>query len=186
MTRRYRIETYSGNTLIIQADEVDKNIVKVKLLDTGQEIRIKILKTTEDSALIEIDNEVYKVHLSENGVFINDENALINNIIELLPIGLKKEYIESGKTPTTYRPGEIRAPLSGKINDVKVKPGDKVQPGDVVVLMESMKMITEVKSDVEGVVEEVYVKPGDAVNKDALLVKIRLEEQLGKQMKSEK
>ncbi len=174
------METYSGNTMIIEADELDKNLVKVKLLDTEQEIRIKILKTTEDFALVEIDNEVYKVHLSEDGIFINDENTLVNKIIELLPIGLKREYVESGKTTITYRPGEIRAPLSGKINDVKVKPGDRVQPGDVVVLMESMKMITEVKSDVEGIVEEVHVKPGDAVNKDALLVKIRLEESMDK------
>lgn len=51
-----------------------------------------------------------------------------------------------------------------------VKVGDTVKKGDVVCIIESMKLMNEVNSDVDGVVREIVVKSGDAVEYDQPLI----------------
>lgn len=51
-----------------------------------------------------------------------------------------------------------------------VQVGDTVKKGDVVMIIESMKLMNEVTSDVDGVVEEILVKNGDAVEYDQPLI----------------
>ncbi|KGE79402.1 sodium-extruding oxaloacetate decarboxylase subunit alpha [Halomonas salina] len=69
-------------------------------------------------------------------------------------------------------PGEtISAPLSGNIFKVNVKPGDVVAEGDVVIILEAMKMETEVRAASAGTVSAVKVGEGDSVTVgDALVV----------------
>ncbi|GIU18296.1 MULTISPECIES: sodium-extruding oxaloacetate decarboxylase subunit alpha [unclassified Shewanella] len=58
---------------------------------------------------------------------------------------------------------EQNAPLSGNIFKVHVSPGDSVKEGDVVIILEAMKMETEVRAEADGVISKVWVKEGDAV-----------------------
>jgi acetyl/propionyl-CoA carboxylase alpha subunit len=62
------------------------------------------------------------------------------------------------------------APLPGKIAHVAVQPGDPVQPGDTLVVIEAMKMENEFKASARGTVTEVRVQPGQAVNPGDVLV----------------
>ncbi|WP_010630092.1 sodium-extruding oxaloacetate decarboxylase subunit alpha [Halomonas sp. KM-1] len=57
----------------------------------------------------------------------------------------------------------ITAPLAGNIFKVNVRPGDSVQEGDVVIILEAMKMETEVRAASSGTVSEVKVGEGDSV-----------------------
>ncbi|GAB2780053.1 sodium-extruding oxaloacetate decarboxylase subunit alpha [Halomonas shantousis] len=57
----------------------------------------------------------------------------------------------------------VTAPLAGNIFKVNVKPGDSVAEGDVVIILEAMKMETEVRTSVAGTVSEIKVKEGDSV-----------------------
>jgi len=57
----------------------------------------------------------------------------------------------------------VKAPLAGNIFKVNVKTGDSVQPGDVIIILEAMKMETEVRTSLAGTVGVVSVKDGDAV-----------------------
>jgi biotin carboxyl carrier protein len=52
---------------------------------------------------------------------------------------------------------EIKAPMPGLILDLKVAPGDVVKKGDVVLILEAMKMENSIKSPGDGVVKEVKV-----------------------------
>ncbi|MEO2267019.1 sodium-extruding oxaloacetate decarboxylase subunit alpha [Pseudoalteromonas sp. YIC-656] len=64
----------------------------------------------------------------------------------------------------------LNAPLTGNIFKVLVKPGQQVNEGDVVVIMEAMKMETEVRALHGGEVAEVLVREGDSVSAgDALI-----------------
>ncbi len=65
---------------------------------------------------------------------------------------------------------EVRAPMAGKIIDVKVKPGDAVNEGDEVVLLEAMKMELPVVAEATGTVKEVNCSKGDGVEAEAVLV----------------
>lgn len=68
--------------------------------------------------------------------------------------------------------GEVTAPMGGKIIDVKVKVGDKVNDGDEVVILEAMKMELPIVAGDSGTVKEVKCKKGDAVEADAVLIVI--------------
>ncbi|UYG04338.1 sodium-extruding oxaloacetate decarboxylase subunit alpha [Halomonas sp. LR3S48] len=65
----------------------------------------------------------------------------------------------------------IAAPLAGNIFKVNVRPGDTVKEGDVVIILEAMKMETEVRAASAGTVSEVKVGEGDSVTVgDTLIV----------------
>jgi oxaloacetate decarboxylase alpha subunit len=57
----------------------------------------------------------------------------------------------------------VTAPLAGTIVRVAVRPGQVVAAGDVVLVLEAMKMETEVRAPAAGSVTEIRVKEGDAV-----------------------
>ncbi len=65
---------------------------------------------------------------------------------------------------------EITAPMGGKVIDVKVSPGDTVNEGDEVVIIEAMKMELPVVASESGTVKEVRCSKGDAVEADAVMV----------------
>ena len=65
---------------------------------------------------------------------------------------------------------EVKAPMGGKVIDVMVKPGDKVEEGEDVVIIEAMKMEMPIVSDDAGTVKEVKCQTGDTVETDAVLV----------------
>ena len=60
----------------------------------------------------------------------------------------------------------VVAPLGGNIFKVHVSPGDQVEEGDVLIILEAMKMETEVRAPKAGTVGEVFIKVGDAVSPD--------------------
>lgn len=65
---------------------------------------------------------------------------------------------------------EIKAPMPGLILDLKVKPGDEVKKGDVVVILEAMKMENSIKSPGDGIVKLVKVNLKDSVEKNQVLI----------------
>lgn len=64
----------------------------------------------------------------------------------------------------------IKAPMPGLIWEIKIKPGDVVQAGDVVLVLVAMKMENALKSPGEGVVKTVKVQQGNTVDKNQILV----------------
>jgi biotin carboxyl carrier protein len=68
---------------------------------------------------------------------------------------------------------EVRAFIPGTIVEVRVAAGDMVQPGDVLLLLDAMKMYNEICSTITGRVREICVSAGDTVQKDQLMVSLR-------------
>lgn len=58
---------------------------------------------------------------------------------------------------------EVVSPIQGQVTNVKVKVGDKVQKGDVLLIVEAMKLENEVVSPFEGQVAEILVAKGQNV-----------------------
>jgi pyruvate carboxylase subunit B len=65
------------------------------------------------------------------------------------------------------------APLPGRIVKVAVKPGDRVEKGATLLVIEAMKMENEFRAGASGTIAEVRVEPGQAVNGGDVLVVIR-------------
>ncbi len=72
------------------------------------------------------------------------------------------------------RKRDVKAPMTGSIVEVRVKPGDHVEAGDVVLVIESMKMNNELRAPVGGTIAAVQVKAGQRVQQNALLVSIEV------------
>ncbi|MCU7936326.1 MAG: sodium-extruding oxaloacetate decarboxylase subunit alpha [Candidatus Thiodiazotropha sp. (ex Dulcina madagascariensis)] len=65
--------------------------------------------------------------------------------------------------PSAEGGATVSAPLSGSIHAIKVSVGAQVAAGDVLMVLEAMKMETEVRANVAGTVAQVMVKEGEAV-----------------------
>ena len=64
----------------------------------------------------------------------------------------------------------VEAPMPGKILNIKVSAGQAVKFGETVIVMEAMKMETEIVAPADGTVAQILVKAGDAVDTGAALV----------------
>ena len=66
----------------------------------------------------------------------------------------------------------VKAPLPGTINAINVKVGDTVAVGDVVIVLEAMKMQNNIEAENAGTVTSILVKQGDSVMEGAVMLTI--------------
>lgn len=67
---------------------------------------------------------------------------------------------------------EVKAQITGVVFQVLAKPGDRVEAGDPIIVLESMKMEIPVEASRAGIVKEVRVKEGDTVQEGDTLALI--------------
>ena len=67
----------------------------------------------------------------------------------------------------------VKAPMPGNILEVKVNSGDTVSEGQVLMVLEAMKMENDIVAPKAGTIASVNVKKGDSVNRDDLLASIQ-------------
>ncbi len=71
---------------------------------------------------------------------------------------------------------DIRAPFDANVCEIYVELGDKVSVGQVLLVIEAMKMQSPIESKVEGRVEHIWVKLGQSVNVGEKLISISQED----------
>lgn len=76
------------------------------------------------------------------------------------------------KASTVEGATNIKAPMPGNILDVKITNGASIKKGDVLVILEAMKMENDIVSPVDGTIVAVNVTKGQTVNTGDLLVSI--------------
>lgn len=87
--------------------------------------------------------------------------------VEIESVTEKNGSIEVAKTtasqPSTGKETPVVAPMAGNILDVKVNVGDNVKKGQVIAILEAMKLENEIVSTDDGVVKQVLVTKGQSV-----------------------
>lgn len=78
----------------------------------------------------------------------------------------------AAEAPVSAKGRKVLAPMPGNILDVKVTVGQTVKSGDVLVVLEAMKMENDIVAPCDGTVESIPVKKGDTVDSNALLASI--------------
>ena len=120
---------------------------------------LDITQLTDSSYLVTVEDQEYSVTLkADNSVTIND-GSQINQVVS-------NPSIEA-------RAGEvIAAPLGGNIFRVIIAEGESVDADSTILILEAMKMETEIKAPSAGVVGKIFVKPGDMVKPGTPLFEI--------------
>lgn len=68
--------------------------------------------------------------------------------------------------------GEVISPIAGTVFDIRVKPGDQIKINDTLLVLEAMKMESNIASTVSGTVKDICVKIGDSVANGQVLVRV--------------
>ncbi len=109
-------------------------------------------KATE-SYSVRVDGKVYAVEVAQGGeltdIQVADKASQNNAPATPAPVSAASE--------------DVVAPLAGNVFKLLVRPGDSISEGDVIVIMEAMKMETEIRSTASGTIQDILVKEGDAV-----------------------
>jgi oxaloacetate decarboxylase alpha subunit len=106
---------------------------------------------------VSVDGKVYEVVVAPTGE--------LSSVVH----GAQKD--EAHTQHTTVNASEtLNAPLAGNIFKILVSPGSVVEDGDVVIIMEAMKMETEVRAASSGTIASINIKEGDAVTTGDVLL----------------
>ncbi len=85
---------------------------------------------------------------------------------------LECEVADPGRTRMPQGAGDLRAPMPGVVTRVTVREGEEVRPGQVLVVVEAMKMEHVVRAPRAGVVRSLHVREGEQVDGGALVAEI--------------
>ena len=111
--------------------------------------------------------KVYKIKV--NGKSYRVELEEIEQV-DSAPLEEKRKQ-ETKKIVNNDGGKEVVSPIQGQVTNIKVKIGDKVQKGDVLLIIEAMKLENEVVSPFEGEVKEILVNKGQNVKaKEAIII----------------
>ena len=132
----------------------------------GKNYDVKVNETDLNVASVEVDGRVYQVEF---------ESAAATNPAPAQRVQRPNAMSTAPAAPTPKPSGSttaIKSPLPGTIIAVNVKVGDVVKKGDVLLVMEAMKMENNIMANKDGVVKSVYVTNGQTVMQEDALVDI--------------
>ncbi|GMT39327.1 MAG: oxaloacetate decarboxylase [bacterium] len=122
---------------------------------TGTEHEVVTNEAGEEVYTVTVEGQSYVVGVRNGGEIASIQPAVPGS--ETAPSAASMPVTGGGSgTP-------IKAPLAGTIFKLHVIPGHSVAKGDVVLILEAMKMETEIRSSQPGVVSEILVREGDSV-----------------------
>lgn len=138
-----------------------------------------------DSLILTRDGNTYQVDL------IDESRTISNEHVSAVPRSVGSSISPTPRPPrpsapkaaaTSGRPaaptvsaepageGDERAPITGTIKDIRVSQGDKVEAGQLIMMMEAMKMDIEVFAEKSGTVKAILVNLGDSVKEKQALI----------------
>jgi len=143
--------------LVINDSVVEWDVVQISdgyfhILVKNKSYRAEVIKVDPSAKTfqLKINGRIYSVELKDK--------------FDLL---LEKMGMNNG---AANKANSIKAPMPGLIVDLRVKEGDKVNPGDALLILEAMKMENMIKASAVSIVKSVKVKKGDSVEKNQVLI----------------
>jgi biotin carboxyl carrier protein len=135
-----------------------------KLIIGGQRYEARVVEYTPTHAKININGTDYLIQIED------DAQAGIPKLPEQEKAVPLAPSFSSGFEAGS---GEMRAPIPGVIVSIPVREGDKVTRGQTIIILEAMKMQSEIASPVDGVIGSISVKERSPVQEGDLLMIIK-------------
>jgi 3-methylcrotonyl-CoA carboxylase alpha subunit len=160
-----------------------KHILKIRRI-TNQSITVHPDKTynyqIKDNCIVLQETfgsiEVFVSRVNQKSFFVTYSGHTFNiaklNVLEETKD--ENNYLRNDST-INYSNGQVISPLNGKVVKVQVENGQKVLKGDVLVIVESMKMENKIICSKDGVVHEMNIKQGQQVRGNEVLMYIKQE-----------
>ena len=143
----------------------------------------KVQGVDYDVEIEEVEGNVAKVNV--NGIRFDVElkqpinpSSTLKKVHVEAPKPVARPMVTPEKAPAADKPmapgtgSPVKAPLPGTITELKVNVGDKVKTGDIVLVLEAMKMQNNIESEFTGTVTSITVKQGETVMEGAVLMTI--------------
>ena len=123
---------------------------------------------------VTLNNRVYEVEVEMGQAMLTDEYDAVAPAAPAAPIAVPAASAAPAAVPAAaLASGEVvKAPMPGNILKINVAPGQKVEEGDVLIVLEAMKMENEIVAAKSGTVAQVAVSKGAVVETGAPLVVI--------------
>ncbi len=135
---------------------------------------VSFIPQSENTLLIQTKNQTIQVRCVGIDKTNKTVTLLYNNqkysakITEPMDELLKSMGLENA---LVQKISEVKAPMPGLVLDVLVSPGDTVEVGQKILVLEAMKMENAIKSPTAGIVASINVSKGQAVDKNYILIR---------------
>lgn len=198
MSKKYKLQVHEKMYLIELEEKDDGSVSVVIETENGKKIKkdldVEISDTERTIFSVIVDGKSHLVEL-EPGINHSSFSILLDgkpHIVNAVPIisrdqvssahiHLMKNFsdsdtarlITSNDVIEGDREGIIKAPLVGQVVSIKVNPGDSVSQGDVLLIIEAMKMENEIRAPKSGTIKELKVTKGEKVSMGDVLVIIK-------------
>jgi len=135
-----------------------------KFLIHGTEFNVDVTGIEDNVASIEVNGTKYDVQI-EQKLKQSKTPKLLRPVVSGVPKPVIDKKEKGSASP-------VKAPLPGNILSIAVKPGDIIKKGQLLLIMEAMKMENQVLAEKEGVVESIKVEPGQGVLQGDVLLEL--------------
>ena len=162
---------------------IGSRTAKIELLNrTGSKILVSVDENKYELDLLMVEKGVYSIIFnghSHNVELIEGDNSkkyLVNTFARTFNVEIidaETKYQQSRLQGTNHEgDNDISSPMPGKIIKIPVKPGDHVESGQTLIVIEAMKMQSEFKSPGARIVKEILLKEGDTVNAHQVMMRL--------------
>ena len=177
MPSGFRNSSMPSQQMLLLNDDREVQVNYRPRRDGSFEVSIGDSEETKTARLISLDGDRFEIQLDDvraAGHAVKFGNRWYVDI----PAG-SLNFVEKSRFPepdSTDVEGGLTAPMPGKILAINISEGDSVETGQLLVLMEAMKMEHQIVAAFDGSVSEVRVAVGDQVDNGELLVVIASED----------
>ena len=113
---------------------------------------------------ITVEGNTYEVEVEEIVETIAASKSIIQESVKEAPKAVPKVTLEKGEA--------VLAPIPGEVISVRVKQGDIVEVGQVMLILDAMKIENEITAPIDGRIKDVLVQEGQTVNARGVMLVI--------------
>ena len=154
------IATHQGKTVRVKVLETAPGLFRVSLGD--QDYHVDYLEPQPNLLSLIIDGRSFEVDVDESQPDLF-QVVIKGDHFELEMVEEKKKKLAMKLSRGASGRQDLKSPMAGNVRQVLAQPGDRVAAGQVLIILEAMKMENEIKSPIEGIVGSMTARIESAV-----------------------